>query len=175
MSFCFNSGEVFQAAIEIEKNGLSFYERAGRAVSDPEIAELFATLARDEIAHQKRFESLLSELPEELRRHTVSDPDQELDLYIRALADQHIFGPGEKAGVTEKLATVEDALRLAIQFEKDSVVFYLSMQEVTCEGKPREAVEALVKEELGHVRRLSIQLRKCSSALKSCPLSWPEA
>ena len=63
MSFCFNSGEVFQTAIVIEKNGLSFYERARQAVKDPEIAELFASLAKEEVAHQKRFESLLRHCP----------------------------------------------------------------------------------------------------------------
>ncbi|MDR3567043.1 MAG: ferritin family protein [Syntrophobacteraceae bacterium] len=176
MSFCFNSGEVFQTAIVIEKNGLSFYERASQAVKDPEIAELFASLAKDEVAHKKRFEALLSALPEELKRTTVADPDQEIDLYIRALADQHIFGAGEKPiGAEAKLGTVEDVLKLAIQFEKDSVVFYLGMQEVTCEGKGKEAAELLVKEELRHVRRLTLQLGKCSSEVKACSLSWPEA
>jgi rubrerythrin len=175
MLFCFNSGEVFQAAIKIEENGLNFYTKARQAVSDPDIAGLFASLANEEVAHKRYFEELLSEMDEELKRPTVGDPDQELDTYIRALADQHVFGPGVKsAGAPANLATVEDALKLAIQFEKDSVVFYLGMQEATCEGKAREVVGLLVKEELSHVRRLSLHLKKCSDNVKACALNWPQ-
>ncbi len=173
MLFCFNAGEVFQTAVEIEKNGLRFYEKASRAVSDPEVAALFASLGKEEVEHQKRFEAILSELPEELKRATVSDPDQEIDLYIRSLADQHIFGPGAKLAIgPENAGTVEDALKLALQFEKDSVVFYLGLQEATCEGRARDVVSLLVKEELQHVRRLALQMRKCSADVKACTLSW---
>ncbi len=173
MLFCFNSGEVFQAAIKIEENGLNFYTKARKAVSDPDIAQLFASLADEEVGHRKYFESLLSEMPEELKRPTVSDPEQEIGMYIEALADQHVFGPGTKqADLPANLATVEDALKLAIQFEKDSVVFYLGMQEATCEGKAREVVGLLVREELAHVRRLSLHLKKCSADVKACSLNW---
>ena len=97
-------------------------------------------------------------------------------MYIHALADQHVFGPGAKLeGAPANVATVEDALKLAIQFEKDSVVFYLGMQEATCEGKAKDVVGLLVKEELSHVRRLSLHLRKCSADAKACALHWPGA
>lgn len=175
MIFCFNAGEVFQVAIAIEKNGLIFYEKAGQLVSDPEIKELFVALARDEVEHKRRFEALLSELPEEIKRPTVSDLDHELDLYIKNLADQHVFGTEE--GFKAQLAgirTVEDALKLALQFEKDSVIFYLGMQDATCEGKARDIVTLLVKEEQKHVRGLSLQMGKCSANVKECLLHWPK-
>ena len=173
MSFCFNAGEVFQTAIEIEKNGLNFYTKARDAVSDSEIAKLFASLAKEEVEHKKSFEAILADLPQELKNPTVSDPDQELELYIRALADQHIFGPGANPVIgPTTLATVEDALKFALQFEKDSVVFYLGLQETTCEGRGKDLVGLLVKEELQHVRRIASQLKKCSSAVKACRLNW---
>ena len=175
MLFCFNAGEIFQVAIEIEKNGLAFYEKAFEAVSDPEIRELFGALAKDEVAHMDRFQSLLSKLPEELKLPTVSDLDQELDLYIQDLARQHVFGTGEEfKSELAQIRTVEDALKLALRFEKDSVIFYLGIQEATCEGKARDVVGLLVKEEQQHVRRLSLQMRRCSGDVKGCLLHWPE-
>jgi rubrerythrin len=175
MFFCFNAGEIFQVAVEIEKNGLAFYESARQAVSDPEVRELFAALARDEVEHKHRFEALLSELPEELKRPTVSDLDNELDLYIRNLADQHVFGTGEGLKSQSACAlTTEDALKLALQFEKDSVIFYLGMQEATCEGKARDVIDLLIKEEQQHLRRLSLQIGKCSANVKECLLHWPK-
>ncbi len=175
MIFCFNAGEVFQVAIAIEENGLAFYEKACQLVSDPEIKELFAALARDEVEHKRRFEVLLSELPEGLKRPTVSDIDHELDLYIKNLADQHVFGTDEGfKAQSASIQTVEDALKLALQFEKDSVIFYLGMQDATCEGKARDIVTLLVKEEQQHVRRLSLQMGKCSANVKECLLHWPK-
>ncbi len=174
MIFCFNAGEVFQVAVEIEKNGLDFYEKAHQAVSDPEIEQLFLALARDEVEHRRQFEALLSGLPAEFKRPTVSDPDNEIDLYIRDLADQHIFSTGEELkGRLAGIRTIEDALKLALQFEKDSVIFFLGMQEATCEGKARDVVAQIVREELQHVRKLSLQMVRCSADVKECLLHWP--
>jgi len=174
MIFCFNAGEIFQVAVEIEKNGQAFYEQAYKAVDDPEVKDLFTALARDEISHQKRFESLLSDLPEELKRPTVSDLDQEVDLYIKDLAGQHVFRADEGfRSELEKIKTVDDALQLALRFEKDSVIFYLGMQDATCEGKARDIVSILIKEEQEHVRRLSFQIRRCSADVRECLLHWP--
>jgi len=81
------------------------------------------------------------------------------------MADQHIFrNDKEMQEQISKIKTTVDALRMAIQFEKDSVLFFLSMQEATCEGKGRDLVNLLVKEEQEHVRRLSLQLRKVTHA-----------
>lgn len=175
MIFCFNAGEVFQVAIAIEKNGLAFYENAGQLVSDPEIKELFTALALDEAGHKRRLEGILSQLPEELKRPTVSDLDHELDLYIKNLADQHIFATDEGfKAQSASIHTVEDTLKLALQFEKDSVIFYLGMQDATCEGKARDVVTLLVKEKQQNVRRLTLQMGKCSVNVKECLLNWPE-
>lgn len=175
MLFCFNAGEVFQVAIAIEENGLSFYEKMRQAVGDEEVKELFSALAREEIEHKRWFEGLLSDLPEELKSPTVSDLNDELGLYIRNLADQHIFGTGERfKSQSAAVRTIEDALKLALQFEKDSVIFYLGMQEATCEGKARDVVSSLVKAEQQHVRRLTLQMGRCRVSVKECLLHWPE-
>lgn len=175
MIFCFNAGEVFDVAIKIEKNGISFYEKAQKAIDDPDVKELFKALAGDGLDHKKRFDELKKELPEELRRPTVSDPDNELDMYIQMLADQHVFSSVEET--SEQLAsvkTVSDALNMALRFEKDSVIFYLSLQEATCEGRAHDLITRLIKEKQEHVKRLSIQMRKCSADVKECLLHWPE-
>lgn len=161
MLFCFNPAEVFQIAIEIEENGKSFYERAQEIVEDAEVQKLFSELAREEVEHRKRFDSIKSALPGDLQTPTVSDPDNQLDQYIKMMADQHVFSSTEEMILkVSEIRSVSDALKLAIQFEKDSVIFYLGMQEATCEGKARDLVSLLIKEEQDHVRRLSLQLRR---------------
>jgi rubrerythrin len=176
MLFCFNAGEVFQVAVEIEKNGISFYNKAQKVLDDPELKQLFSTLAKEEEEHKRRFEEFQATLPEEQKTPVVSDPENELDVYLKSMADQHIFGAAED--LNDWLAEVKsatDAVKLALQFEKDSVIFYLSMLDATCEGKARDLVNLLIKEGQDHVRRLSLQLRRCSSDAKACVLDWPRS
>ncbi len=161
MLFCFNAAEVFQIAIEIERNGKAFYDKAQKLIQDAEVTALFADLANQEVEHEKRFEMLKSQLPQAATAATVSDPNDELAGYLRMMAEQHVFV--SSAGVNEQLAQIKssvDALKLAIQFEKDLVLFFLTMQDATCDEKGRELIQLLVKEEQEHLKRLSLQLRK---------------
>ncbi|MBF0510419.1 MAG: rubrerythrin, partial [Deltaproteobacteria bacterium] len=54
MIYGFNAYEVFQMAIEIEENGKAFYDRAGQKITDPQVKELFAALAQEEVSHKAR-------------------------------------------------------------------------------------------------------------------------
>jgi rubrerythrin len=163
MMFCFNAAEIFQIAIEIEENGKVFYEKAQSRFEDPEVKSLFQELGLEEVEHKKKFQNLKAQLPQAATAATVGDPQHELEMYIKMMADQHVFRLGKELdGQLAAISNAADALRLAIQFEKDSLLFFLSMQEATCEEKGRELVSLLVKEEQEHLRRLSLQLRRMS-------------
>ena len=97
--------------------------------------------------------------PSDIKPPAVADPENELGLYVKAMADQHVFRSSSELDKNlARIGTAEDALRLALQFEKDSVIFFLGMQDATCEGKDRDLISLLIKEEQDHVRRLSLQL-----------------
>jgi rubrerythrin len=79
------------------------------------------------------------------------------------MADMHIFR--SDLDMEEELSRVknlEDALNLGIQFEKDSIIFFLIMRDATEEKKGREFIGQLVDEEKEHLRKLSLELRKHS-------------
>ncbi len=163
MSYRFNAAEVFKVAIEIEENGKRFYEESLERIGDPEVRELFADLARQEMEHKKKFEALKAQLPPSAAVSTVWDPDNELDRYIKMMADNHVFV--SSASVDEQLANVRDvktALKLAIDFEKDSVVFFLELEDATETKKDQEFISTLVREEQEHLRRLAGQLGRIS-------------
>jgi rubrerythrin len=161
MLYCFNASEVFQIAIEIKKNCIAFYEKAQRVTIEPEVKKLFEDLVQEETEHKSKVESLKGKLPTGAWTPTVSDPEHELDLYIKMMADQHMFSSiKELSGQLADVKETKDALRLALQFEKDSVIFFLGMQEATCEGKDRDLLTLLIKEEQDHIRRLSLQARR---------------
>jgi rubrerythrin len=161
MLYCFNAVEVFQVAIEIKENGRAFYEKAQKMIQDPEVRKLFADLAREEVEHKNRIGNLKARLPSDFKSPTVADPENELDLYVKAMADQHVFRSCGALNVQmDQIKDVQDALKLALQFEKDSVIFFLGMQEATCEGRDRDVINLLLKEEQSHVRQLSLQMQR---------------
>jgi rubrerythrin len=161
MIFNFNAAEIFKIAIDIEENGRNFYVKAQSSVEDSEVKRLFDDLARQEVEHKKKFEALKAQLPQAAASSTVWDPDNETDRYLRVMADEHVFVTGED--VDERLSeikNVRDALKLAIEFEKDSVIFFLSIQDAVDPGKGKELIGLLVKEEQEHLKRLSLELKR---------------
>jgi rubrerythrin len=161
MIFNFNAAEVFQVAVQIEENGRRFYQEGLKHIDDPEVKRLFEELAREEVEHKKKFESILAELPKEATSPNVFDPENQKSQYIQMMADQHVFVKAE--GMDRHLADVrdmKDALKLAIEFEKDSVIFFLSMQDATEGTRGKELINLLIREEQEHLRRLSAELHR---------------
>jgi len=164
MDYCFNIAELFQLAIEIKENGCAFYEQAQKIIHEPELKRQFADLAAGELEHKKKIEKIKTDLPWSAASPTVPDPENELELYIKAAADQHTFRTCGPLNVQlEKIKDAADALKLALQFEKDSVIFLMSLQEAVCEGKDRDLVDLLLKEEMKRVKQLSLRLQRISS------------
>ncbi|MBF0525628.1 MAG: ferritin family protein [Deltaproteobacteria bacterium] len=161
MIYGFNANEVFQMAIEIEENGKAFYDQAGQKITDPQVKELFAALAQEEVSHKARFISLKDKLPATAAGQTVYDPEKEIDLYLKMMADLNVFRTDKKmADQVAGIKSAADAVHLAMQFEKDSIIFFLTMQDDTEEAQGRQLIGQLVKEEQQHLKRLSMQLKK---------------
>ncbi len=164
MSYGFNAGEVFKVAIQIEENGKKFYEESQKNIENADVRNLFADLAQQEIDHKKRFEALKAQLPPESTSDTVWDPENEIDQYIKAMADGHIFvSSSEVKNQIERIKNATDALKMAIEFEKDSVLFFLNLEDAMATKNDQELIKSLVKEEQEHLKRLTLELRRISS------------
>ena len=164
MSYSFNAGEVFKIAVQIEENGRRFYEESQENINSADVRALFTDLAFQEIQHKKKFEAILAQLPPESKSSTVWDPEHEIDQYIKMMADDHVFiSGGDIENQIGRIRDASDALKLAIEFEKDTVLFFLSLEEAVAGKKDWEFIKSLLKEEQEHVRRLTLELRKMTS------------
>jgi rubrerythrin len=160
MPYNFNAAEVFDVAIKIEENGKRFYEQSLNVVKDAGVRKLFQELASQEVEHKKKFEELKSKFPKD-DTATVWDPENEIDQYLKMLADQHVFVSSESLDIQIKtIKDVKDALKMAMDFEKDSVIFFLTMQEAVSGKQEEELVSLLVKEEQQHLRLLAAELNR---------------
>jgi len=159
MSIPFNADEIFEMAGQIERNGARFYRRAAEGAVDPRNLRLFLDLAAKEEEHQKIFASMRADLAAEKSETATLDPDGQAALYLRAMADGHVFEV--KADPTQLFTgkeAVEDILQVAMDMEKDSIVFYLGMKEMVPERLGKDRIDGIIKEEMGHLALLGKEL-----------------
>ena len=159
MSITFNAFEIFEMAEQIERNGVKFYRKAAQSISDQDVRQTLLDLADMEAEHEETFASMRKQLSDRERELRVFDPENEVALYLQAMANGHVFDlkkdPGEQLTGTE---TVEDILKLAIDAEKDSIVFYLGLKDFVPAKAGKDRVEAIIKEEMGHIAVLNRRL-----------------
>ncbi len=163
MGIPFNADEVFEMAEEIERNGSKFYRKA--ASKFPALRKLLLDLAVMEDQHEKIFAALRTELSGEETESPVFDPDGEAQMYLRVMADGHVFNL--RADPAEKLAhveTAEDLLKMAMGVERDSIAFYVGLRESVSRSAGRDKVERIIKEEMKHIAILNERLEAMEQA-----------
>ncbi len=100
-----------------------------------------------------------AELLQQERQPRAPDPYGEAILYVRGMADGHVFDvrkdPSERLTGKE---TMEDILTTAIGLEKDSIVFYLGLKEIVPERLSKQRIDNIIKEEMGHIAVLSKEM-----------------
>jgi len=153
MGIDFNADEVFEIAVQIERNGAKFYRNCAENVTDASKKQLLIDLAEMEDEHEETFKSLRKELSIDEKIQTTFDPNGEAERYLRALADTRVFY--EKDVDT---SSIKEILKAAITAEKDSIVFYLGMKGVVPAHLGKDKLDDIIKEEMGHISLLSKEL-----------------
>jgi rubrerythrin len=162
MSIVFSADEIIGMAVEIERNGRKFYTRGAEIVSEPEVKKLMTDLANWEKGHEHLFQALRDELSDEERASTAFDPDGEMELYLKAMAGDHVFT--KKSAAAELIAdgtSAEDILRTAMDMEREAILFFVMMKHSVPGRLGPDKVEALIREEMSHV----IYIQKLLEAL----------
>jgi len=150
MSYDFNADEIFEMAEQIERNGASFYRKSAELIADPAAKKLLLDIAAMEDEHEKTFADLRAGLSEKEKVTTVFDPEGEISLYLRALADTRVFF--EKK--IDNTSSIKDIFKEAILAEKDSIVFYMGMKDMVPENLGKAKIDAIIKEEMTHIKLL---------------------
>jgi rubrerythrin len=159
MTRTYNIDEIFEIAEQIERNGVAFYRRAAESSMDEERKQKFLDLAEMELSHERTFAAMRTE---QENAPTSFDPDGEATRYLDAIADGYIFDL--RADFIEDLAgkTLEEILKIAIDLEKNSIIFYLGLWDLVSESLGKERMEAIIVEEMNHITLLSDELAALS-------------
>ncbi|MCK4753126.1 MAG: ferritin family protein [Planctomycetes bacterium] len=161
MAGTFNADEVFEMAEEIERNGIRFYHEASTKAADKEMKQMLQDMAVMEEGHLKTFEGMRRELSDEEKGGVVFDPYNEGAVYLQMMAG--LRGSEGKVSPSQKLSgneTIKEILEIAVDAEKESIVFYSGLKNMVPVTAGRDKVEAIIAEEMGHVNSLLEQLKK---------------
>ena len=146
-------------AEEIEKNGVKFYTHAAEGLGDEQTGQMLLELADMERQHEQTFAGMREGLSGREREQMVFDPDNEAALYLRAMADGHVFNVKKDPTVELAGKSIDEILKMAIVAEKDSIAFYLGLKDIVSERAGKDKVDAIIKEEMSHIAILSDKLK----------------
>lgn len=150
MAFIFNADEIFAMAEQIERNGAAFYRLAAKQF--PAQQRLLTMIAEQEDGHCATFSALRRQLASKDKEAAVSDPDQEGEDYLRAMADRRVIDvQGGPKNVLRGDESFSDILGIALGMEKNSIIFYTGMQEMVSPAMGRDKLDLIIKEEKKHI------------------------
>lgn len=151
MSILFSASEIITMAVEIEKNGMAFYNALAARSKNEKAREIYTILAAEEVQHQVTFKKMLTSLKElEL---TASEED-EYNNYLGALTSSRVFSSDVDVDALLAEADTElAAINMAIDAEKDSILFYYELLG-QAGSEDSEAIEQVINEEKTHLAKL---------------------
>ena len=164
----FNDAEALKIAMNIEEEGLEFYSILMKSARDAKVKEIFSKLASAEKKHLALFQKIYIEITSPANPAQGCE-DYTVDLYLKGLVDTGIFTKkGEARRLATEIKTDIDALKIGIQAEKDSILYYSEAAKNTKHEGGRKVFEQLTNEEKKHLKILAEQLKalKKSTTLK---------
>lgn len=153
MTFDFNADNILEVAQQLERNGAKFYRQAAETASNASNKAFLSDLADMEADHEATFGAMRIELSENEKAGTVFRPEGDAAIYLQALADTRVFFEKEIDP-----HSIEEIYKVAIMAEKDSIVFYLGLQDMVPEALGKNRIDQIINEEKGHLRLLSQKL-----------------
>jgi rubrerythrin len=151
----FSIGDILDLAIQIEKNGEKVYRKAAERASRKSLASLFQSLAHEEVRHAEWF----SELKDKVHKTTEDPRLEEMGKKVlQGILGDQTFSLKE-AGL-EKIEAVEDVLKTAIEFEKDTALFYEMIRSFLNDEETLRHLVTIIEEENRHITLLQEALEE---------------
>ncbi len=153
MSF-FTKNDIIEMAVKMEQNGYAFYDKAlQRKDLDDKTKAILTKLRDQEKQHEKTFLALRNKIDNLDLRESPSW--EEAQSYIESVVESHVFNePGKAIQLAQKAENVAELLKFAIQFEKDTILFFFAFSKHVKGHKADEAVNAIINEEATHISKL---------------------
>lgn len=148
----FRASEIIEIAVAMEKNGQALYQAMAAAATNPELKDLLEKLAEAETQHIADFRNLGRQF--EAYAPPESYPGEYED-YVKALADASVFTQNMDPGaMLQQYATDDAILDLALNFEKETILFLHTFQRLVFSPEEQRVVAKLIRQEQEHIVKL---------------------
>jgi rubrerythrin len=157
MSEIANVKEAIQTAIQMEKDGYAFYTKAASQTSSDMGKTVFESIAKDELVHLDVFEKMFSETVGEEEWNTLVNSSKKyanLNIFPKDLKEIE----GESSEVSDL-----DALRIAMDSEKDAIDYYNKILENLTDEKVKEIIYEIIEQEKNHYKILEGEFHHINS------------
>jgi rubrerythrin len=144
----FSVEEVLELAIRLEKNGESYYRHFRSSREDPEIRKTLAWLADQEVQHAEFF----SRLKQKHLEHRTDYHETPEGALLQDYLGQHALSLDEVD--LSHLTDTQQVLQVALEFEKDTILFYDMIRGFVTDQRALAQLEAIIQEELRHIEIL---------------------
>lgn len=159
MGILFNAGEIFEIAIQIERNGARFYRNAAANTNDEGARHELLELAAMEDSHEITFTEMKRDLVGQDDQSDWYDPENEAALYLQSFAQGQVFDmTKDPSELLDSSTTLRQVLEWAIQRERDSVVFFLGLKDLVPASLGANKIEQIIKQEMAHIALLNRRL-----------------
>ncbi|HPF16750.1 MAG TPA: ferritin family protein [Thermotogota bacterium] len=138
--------ELLNVALRIESDGYEMYSRLAEE-NEGELQKLFKELAIQEREHQQHFKKIFDKCMENEKEYADWTDDENAG-YLMAFAELSIF---PKLSGTQKPENINDAIDMAIEVEKDSILFYSDLKSYF---KSKQTIDQIITEEKTHLMDL---------------------
>ena len=135
---------AIKTAIQMEKDGYSFYKKASAQTSSEMGRDIFESLAKDEQLHLEVFQKLFEDKIEKSEWNNLINSSKkyaEIDIFPQDLKQLEGANPD-----TNEL----DALEIAMDSEKNAIDYYGDIKEKTKEENIRQIINEIIEQEKNH-------------------------
>ena len=145
----YSARDLVNIAIGIERRGIIYYDVIARSTEDDQARAVFEGLARMERVHLATFEHML----DDIGGTGVNEAEEEG--YIATLLQDAVFtDDAVTADVAAQADTDIKAMELAINGEKDAILYYYELRDLLPEGLAA-LVNRILNEEKRHLAQLT--------------------
>lgn len=161
-SHSFNDLEGLRIAIEMERRGIEFYRHASKLTKSGHLVEMLEALAEEEEGHKRDFTKLMADQCEGRAARAAVCYSGETSAYLSAIAADIVFPGGlMEVGRRGGFDSLPAILTTAIDSEKNSILFYTELRDLTGDPDAREAFGSVISQEKEHLAKLQQQLISC--------------
>ena len=152
-----NVKDAIKTAIQMEKDGYTFYEKAAAQTSSDMGKTVFKSLAADELLHLEVFQKLFDEkVGKEEWYNLVNTSRKYVDIPIFPKDLQVMEG-------TSPDTNEIDALRIAMDSEQRAIEWYTKIRENSSDDQVNEIIDEIINQEKNHYNILEGEFHHINS------------